>query len=364
MSIFNSIKKAKRLIKSELLAKVRKIKVLPVNEPIDFVLPWLDDSDEEWQKERNKYNIDYPVGNGTERFRDWNLLKYWFRSVEKYAPWVRKIHFVTYGHYPEWLNINHDKINIVKHEDFIPSKYLPTFSSIPIELNFHRIKELSECFVFFNDDMYLNRGARKEDFFNGNNPKYCCNAIPHRLYSNIKLFDYMLFNNIGLINGYFDITKSMENNPELWFGKSNKNALKYHRISFRDSYLYGMIFPHLGSPMRKSTMEKVWEVYEKKLDEVCLNKYRTPFDIQQQIFHLWDMMNGSFSPVSHTHFGKCYGNLKEQIEDIRKDISEGNSLMVCLNDTENVNGSDFEFVRSEIESILMDNYPNKSEFEI
>ena len=25
-------------------------------------------------------------------------LKYWFRGVEKFAPWVNKIYFITYGH--------------------------------------------------------------------------------------------------------------------------------------------------------------------------------------------------------------------------------------------------------------------------
>ena len=31
--------------------------------------------------------------NNEVRYRDWQNLKYWFRAVEKYAPWVRKIHF-------------------------------------------------------------------------------------------------------------------------------------------------------------------------------------------------------------------------------------------------------------------------------
>lgn len=67
-------------------------------------------------------------------------LKYWFRGVEKYAPWVHKIYFVTCGQKPDWLNENHDKLVLVNHEDYIPHEYLPTFSSHTIELNFHRIK--------------------------------------------------------------------------------------------------------------------------------------------------------------------------------------------------------------------------------
>ena len=364
MSIYSGIRNTLKLKKCEIIAKTKVIKNLAVDEPIDFVLTWLDNGDEEWQKEMNKYDNNYSEGNGIERFRDWRLLKYWFRSVEKYAPWVRKIHFVTYGHYPEWLNVSHEKINIVKHEDFIPQEYLPTFSSIPIELNFHKIKELSNCFVYFNDDMFLNRYSRKEDFFNGNTPKYYCEATPYRHYSRKEFFDYILFNNIGLVNDRFDITMCMKKNPELWFSKYSKKARKYHRLSFRDNYIYGMHFPHLGTPMKKTTMEKVWDVYGEQLNETCRHKFRTPLDVNQQMFYLWDILNGNFCPVSDNYFGRFYDNPKEQLEYIRKDIIEDNSLMICMNDSSSIRESEFESVRSEIDSILSNKYSNKSRFEV
>ena len=91
--------------------------------------------------------------------------RWWFRAVEKFAPWVNKIHFVTYGHLPKWLNIDNPKLNIAKHSDFIPQKYLPTFSSFPIEVNLHRIKGLAERFVYFNDDMFLLKTSKKRIIF-------------------------------------------------------------------------------------------------------------------------------------------------------------------------------------------------------
>ena len=112
---------------------------------IDFVILWVDDQDPIWIEDKNKYKGQQ--GNHTNnevRYRDWQNLKYWFRAVEKYAPWVRKIHFVTCGQKPEWLNINHPKLNLVDHKDYIDEKYLPTFSSHVIELNLHRIPDLTE----------------------------------------------------------------------------------------------------------------------------------------------------------------------------------------------------------------------------
>lgn len=69
---------------------------------IDFVVPWVDGSDPSWQAEIKKYKGDETLFSDTtdKRYRDWGLFKYWFRGVEKYAPWVNKVHLITCGHYP------------------------------------------------------------------------------------------------------------------------------------------------------------------------------------------------------------------------------------------------------------------------
>ena len=67
--------------------------------PIDFVVLWLDDSDPEWQKSKEKYDkTNKDIDDcGRERYRDWDIFRYWFRSVEMYAPWVNKVYLVTCG---------------------------------------------------------------------------------------------------------------------------------------------------------------------------------------------------------------------------------------------------------------------------
>ncbi len=94
---------------------------MPENK-IDFVITWVDGSDKAWQQEKRKFEPaggrqDASVDNAKERYRDWGNLRYWFRGVEKYAPWVRKVHFITWGHLPTWLNTVHPKLHIVRHED-------------------------------------------------------------------------------------------------------------------------------------------------------------------------------------------------------------------------------------------------------
>ena len=60
---------------------------------IDFVICWVDGNDPEWQEKRQKF-LNKPNDAAAVRFRDWGILRYWFRAVETYAPWVHKIFFV------------------------------------------------------------------------------------------------------------------------------------------------------------------------------------------------------------------------------------------------------------------------------
>lgn len=77
----------------------------------------------------------------SNRYRDNDELRYSLRSLKKFAGWIRKVYIVTNGQVPAWLNINHPKIEIVKHSDiFLNKSHLPVFSSPAIEANIHRIK--------------------------------------------------------------------------------------------------------------------------------------------------------------------------------------------------------------------------------
>ena len=72
---------------------------------------------------------------------------------------------MTCGHVPGWLNLEAPKLHFVKHADFIPVEYLPTFNCNPIEMNIHRIKGLSDHFIYFNDDTFLIDHVAEERFF-------------------------------------------------------------------------------------------------------------------------------------------------------------------------------------------------------
>ena len=92
----------------------------------------------------------------SNRYRDNHELKYSFRSLFKYAPWIRQVFLVTSGHIPNWLNTKHPRLKVLSHRDIWKNKSdLPTFSSPAIETQLHNIQGLSKKFIYFNDDVLL-----------------------------------------------------------------------------------------------------------------------------------------------------------------------------------------------------------------
>lgn len=147
-------------------------------------------------------------GNGVCRYRDWASFRYWFRAVEKYAPWVRYVHLVTWGHVQSWLNLECPKLKIVNHKDYMPPEYLPTYNCNPLELNLFRISGLSEHFVYFNDDMLLARPVAPEDFFIGGKPLHTAVALPWVNRDN-ELPYHLFFNTYGIANGKTGLARAL-----------------------------------------------------------------------------------------------------------------------------------------------------------
>ncbi len=139
--------------------------------PVDVVYTWVDGSDPVWNAAREQRlsgitgTAQTRESSGQARFLDRDELRYSFRSIHLFAPWVRKIHLVTAGQVPAWLDTAHPMVNLVDHTDILPADGLPVFNSHAIETSLHTIDGLSEHFLYFNDDFFLARPVRPEAFF-------------------------------------------------------------------------------------------------------------------------------------------------------------------------------------------------------
>lgn len=324
---------------------------------IDIVITWVDGNDINWQKEKKKYRPQTESDNSSVRFRDWENLKYWFRGIEKYAPWVNKVFFVTWGHVPEWLDISNPKLRVVKHDEFIPKEYLPTFSSHTIELNLHRIKDLSEKFIYFNDDFFIINPTKESDFFINDLP---CDSA--NLYVNIAggtIMDNIIVNNFSLINKNFNMKNVIKNNFFKWFNLKNKKYLYNNFTLLPYSNFPGIRFEHLPNSFIKNTLVKVWDKEREILHNTCMHKFRNISDVNQWIFKYWQICEGTFVP-RNVNWGKYYFYKKDN-SDLKKIMLSDKYKVVCLNDVDD--SYDFEESKNLTIDLFEKKFPQKCSFE-
>ncbi len=337
---------------------------------IDFVLPWLDDNDPEWQSLKDnmlkkngiklRQNDDE---NDACRFRDMGLLKYWFRSVEKFAPWVNKIYFVTCGQKPYWLNENHPKLVLIDHEDYIPSEYLPTFNSNTIETNLHRIPSLSEKFVLFNDDVFLLKPISPSFFYRKEDPVLPANLYMCRYYT-ISNWSRICFNDFCAVNEHFDVKEAIWENRRKWF---NIKALGF-KLALMNFIRYEVNktfsingYEHLANPHLKSTLQEVWDKCPDVLHDSSLSRFRSDLQVNQWLMIAWNLMKGRFSPIRDGKRGTTVKISTRQIDNIKNLIEQQSVFQVCFNDTFENDNPQFCFkeIAKAFDSILS----KKSSFE-
>ncbi len=338
-------------------------------QPIDFVLTWVDGSDKSWQAEK-ELALQTPEAQAalacglidahSSRYRDWENLHFWFRGVEKYAPWVRKIHLVTWGHVPQWLNREHPKLHIVRHEDYIPEEYLPTFSANPIELNFHRIEELAEQFVFFNDDLFLTAPTQPEDFFQNGLPRDALSESPIPCEEG-SAWNHIRMNSTTLVARHFSRREAQKRLGSRWFSpRVPRDLVKNLALSLlRREDIFGLSVHHLPQPLLKSTLRKLWELEPAWLSQTCSHKFRDMRDVNQYIFKHYQLLSGQFVPYNIYRYGKNYvGNWDP--EAAAAAIRERRYKMICLND-----GTQLDFARAKAvtDRAFQEAFPEKSAFE-
>ena len=328
---------------------------------IDFVLPWVDGSDPKWIESFNKYappQMQKSLDFSAERYRDYGLLKYWFRGVEKFAPYVRKVHFITNGQKPDWLNLDSAKLNWVRHTDYIRSECLPVFSANPIEMSMHKIAGLAEHFVYFNDDFFLTARTSPDFFFKKGLP--CDYAISNIQIPNRTVMRSIVMNDLTEINRFFSKSQYIKKAPlkylNLKYGKMNIRTLAC--LLWKETT--GFQNFHLPQPFLKSTLEEVWEKCPDILESTMRSRFRSENDVNQWLFRYWQLCKGSFSPINPQKDRK-YFELDMSINEICSAIKKQKFKEIVLNDAE---CKDFDMRMKKIAEAFESILPEKSAFEI
>ena len=335
---------------------------------IDFVLPWVDGSDEAWLKLKQKYMDSSVHSNDIDataawRYKDYGLLKYWFRGVERFAPWVNRVFFVTCGQKPDWLDESNPKLRLVNHKEYIPAEYLPTFQSFTIELNLHRIPDLSEQFVLFNDDMFLLQPLKPEFFFKKGFPVIPCDlGIPYWM-TNDNI-GHIIFNDFMLLRRSIDVERLVWKNiwkfidvRSLGFSRSVKNFLVFAitRTIFQGDFGH-MPYSHL-----KSTFEEIWCKRHDEMDRASRNRFRCDDCICHWLACAWNMVSGRFFPANEERRRVFFLVNQRFTPEIRKTIQQQSFPTICLGDK--ANPSELEQCFAEVSGEFDKLFPEKSSFE-
>ncbi len=353
---------------------------------IDFVVTWVDMDDPVWRALFSRYKeggaasgggvggeatVGDTVTGGTggtkvtgEKAIESNSVsaarfrRYWFRGVEKFAPWVGRIHFVTCGQKPEWLDESNPRLHLVDHKDFIPEEFLPLFNSASIEMWMHRIPGLSERFVYFNDDFFLTAPTPPERFFQGGLP---CDIAVFRYNSRVGQWSRRIANNVRLINRHFDKFDVQRRFHDKWFTSEYGGKAWLTKLLRWWPRFVALRVPHNAQAYLRRTFEDLWAHCEAELLETSTHRFRSVGDLTPELIRTWQVCRGDFVPYDTYKDTKMFPLVIRPREAIRA-VREQKYRLVCLND--NVHIRNYERVMRELGDSFAAILPDKCSFEL
>lgn len=311
---------------------------------IDITVTYLNEHDEKWKQDFEYWkNKEIKEGRtkasnrqafGKERTREWDIFKYWFRAVEKNCPWVNKIFLIVQNerHIPKWLNINHPKLRIVYHNEYIPKDLLPTFNAMTIGIYISNIKDLSDNYIMCDDDYFFLNKIEEDRFFRNDVPVHKDTKIHYGLYKN----EYLK----GTDRVFFHIL----NNDLIFETKYMKEKVKYG--------IY-----HLPEARKKSFEQMIIKENEEEIKKRnSYSKFRHKTNLCSYMYNDLIRIFGK-AIIDDPYKNSSYCTLKSNV-----DFNiYSNKDMVCFNDTEQLD--DYEKTKEKLIDFLEKKFPNKSSYE-
>lgn len=313
--------------------------------PIDAVFTWVDGADEQWQ--RLKAGVqDEQTGETlihdalkAARFADHDELRYSLRSIEQYAPWIRKIWIVTNGQVPSWLETDNPNVQIVTHEEIWPNaEGLPNFNSHAIEACLHRIDGLAEHYLYFNDDLILGKPVSPGRFFHGN-------GVSKFFYSR------------ALVN-FSDV--GSQDNASTIAAKNAREAMKQHGNSTASRKFF-----HTPAPLRRSVTARLEELHPELFAKTRKAQFREHTDIAVAGSFYFNVAGAMGAAVpARIKYGYIDPATEAGRRRMRQVMARHDRETICVNDgsTDETEAQRIEtdlFIRSSLEGFL----PVPSKFE-
>lgn len=307
---------------------------------IDLVYLWVNGNDPQWLAKRNACigkTEEKSAVNCDGRYADNDELKYSLRSIEKYAPWLRRIFIVTDNQVPVWLDTSNARVRIVDHKEIMPDVCLPCFNSAVIEHFLYKIPGLAEHFIYANDDMFINKPVTPETFFGKDGlPIVRFNRRPFRKWT-------LLFKEKVQGKRLSNYVQTIRNSAELVEKKYGKyyGGKTHHNI---DAYL-------------RNDYEHAAKVFEDEIRTTLPNHVRSENDIQRNIYSYVALAEKR----AHLHYvtQRTSFRLHIQNESHYGKLERYNPILFCMNDSQYAKDCD----RKRAAAFLDKRFPEKSQYE-
>lgn len=310
--------------------------------PIDAVYTWVENSNPDFRRECQASWEEYCARRQWNRelnyktwFTDNGEMMYSLRSLEKYAPWIRKIHIVTNGDFPEWLVEDHPKISRVSHTDIFPENApLPSFSSMNIEMYLKNIPDLAEHFLSFNDDFMLGAAAAPSMFFTEDGKSKNC-FEPTYIGRPIK-----------------------DSDPNYYKAWTFSNELM-NRV-FNPACRHVPL--HQVRPLLKSVCSAISQQYEKEIQKSSMHPFRYEENVAfpSMMAPWWAVLSGV---GVHAHYTSSIIKVSDDFVEVCKAIDtafDSSVQLICINEGRM---KERQIVWKEIHRVLQKHLPKRSPFE-
>ncbi|GAA4364865.1 stealth conserved region 3 domain-containing protein [Paeniglutamicibacter cryotolerans] len=314
--------------------------ILDFDAPVDLVYTWVDGADAQWQDERAHAlaAVDttlLPTAADAVRYSSNDELKYSLRSVEAFLPWVNHIYLVMGQQPPVWLNTDHPGLTVVDHaEIFANTGNLPTFNSHAIEAQLHRIRELSEHFIYMNDDVFFGKPVSPSLFFTrGGQTRFQLSTQRFETEVGRALpVDVAALNNSELLQVEFGVQSTLK-------------------------------FKHVAHPQRRSVLERIEARHPVEVATTVSSKFRGTNDlsIPSSLAHYYGAALGMAVPGDASYKYVDVGEESAQLN-LAKLLWGKRPHMLCLNQVSG-GDKDLERQRTMVTHYLRQAYPWRSSFE-
>lgn len=306
-------------------------------ELIEAVIPWANGSDLAWLAERRKYRIPKNADESSARYRTWGLLELCLLSLLRNADWLCRITIVTSGKEPSNLaeiqEVNPAiPIRIVREEEFIPHRYLPTFSAFTVESCLHLIPDLTERFLLLNDDMYFERPSSREDYLSPSgltifSREFESSAVLFRS-SEEQLRAGRWFNELTLSGMWRRIRRRINAHSDQ-FSQAIRRSKRLYRSKFSGG---SAITPaHFPIVLKKADLKILSEMFAEEFDLCRQDRFRGPNAIDMHCMALnyaVDQGNVFFRPRL-----QLFIQLRSESPHMQEELNESAKYsVVCIND--------------------------------